>query len=178
MKIMYKPNEYEMKLIILYVIKNLRTSATYTVLDFVVSSSVDLNYFDLQHYIVNLIETENISELIIDNDKVYTLTPSGEETIGFFEKEIPFSVREKLTNNIIIINKRENAASEITADYLPINEREYMVKFNIKETNITLMSVEAYIGDKQRAKDICEYFKENTEKVYTDILNILNNTKK
>ena len=41
-----------------------------------------------------------------------------------------------------------------------------------------MMSVEAYIGDKQRAKDICEYFKENTEKVYTDILNILNNTDK
>ena len=58
MKTMYKPNEYEMKLIILYVIKNLKTSATYTILDYVVSSCVDLNYFDLEQYIGNLIETE------------------------------------------------------------------------------------------------------------------------
>ena len=33
MKTMYKPSEYEMKLIVLFVIQNLKTSATYTLLD-------------------------------------------------------------------------------------------------------------------------------------------------
>ena len=171
---MYKPNEYEMKLIILYVIKNLKTSATYTILDYVVSSCVDLNYFDLEQYIGNLIETENITELTIENEKVYSLTDSGEETIEFFETGIPFSIRERLNTVVALTNKRENAATEITADYLPINETEYCVKLNIKENNVTMLGLEVYIGDKQRAKDICEYIKKDTTKVYSDIISALN----
>ena len=85
-----------MNLIILYVISKLRTSATYTILDYIISPAADTNYFALQNYLEALIESENLSELTVDGEKIYSLTVSGEETIGFFADRIPPSVRDKL----------------------------------------------------------------------------------
>ena len=153
-KTIYKPDEYEMKLIILYVIQNLKISATYTILDYIISSTVDLNYFDLQNHIDNLIETDNIAELEIDDEKVYSITVPGEETIGFFRDRIPFSIREKLDAHIKeYINEKENSASEITSDYYPVNEDEYAVNLTIKENGVTMLNLEIYIGDKETAKN-------------------------
>lgn len=174
MKIMYKPSEYEMNLIILYVISNLKTSATYTILDYIVSQAVDVNYFALQDYLLALIESENLTELTLDGEKIYSLTVLGEETIGFFADRIPMSVRDKLGEHIRITNERENVSSEIACDYFPISENEYSVKLNIKENNVTMLNVEMYVGDAERAKRISNYFKANTASVYSDIVSLLN----
>ena len=174
MKVMYKPSEYEIKLIILFVIKNLRTSATYTILDYVISSSIDMNYFDLQQYIDNLIETDNITELTIDGERVFSLSRAGEETIGFFADRIPFSIRERLIEYVNITNKKKNVSSEITYDYYPISQTEYGVKMNIKENGVTMMKLDIYVGDKQSAKNICKRFADNTTEIYAGILAIIN----
>ena len=177
-KTIYKPDEYEMKLIILYVIQNLKISATYTILDYIISSTVDLNYFDLQNHIDNLIETDNIAELEIDDEKVYSITVPGEETIGFFRDRIPFSIREKLDAHIKeYTNEKENYSSEITSDYYPINENEYAVNFTIKENGVTMLNLEIYIGDKETAKNTSEYFLKNTNDVYMGIFDLINKRK-
>ena len=174
MKIMYKPNEYEMNLIILYVISKLRTSATYTILDYIISPAADTNYFALQNYLEALIESENLSELTVDGEKIYSLTVSGEETIGFFADRIPPSVRDKLDELIRKTNEKENASSEISADYFPVSETEYSVKLNIKENNITMLNVEMYVGDKERAKHICKVFSTGTARIYPEIISLIN----
>lgn len=175
MKIIYKPSEYEMNLIILYVVSNLKTSATYTILDYIISQTVDINYFALQNYLEALIESENLSELTVDGEKIYSLTTPGEETIGFFTDRIPLSVRDKLDEHIRITNERENASSEISSDFFPISENEYSVKLNIKENNVTMLNLEMYVGDRERAKRIKEHFATSTAKVYSDIIALINN---
>ena len=174
MRTMYKPSEYEMKLIVLYVIKYLRTSATYTILDYVISSVVDMDYFVLQEYIGTLMEVGDLAEFEIENDKVYSLTSSGEETIGFFTDKIPYSIREKLTERINVTNKEQNSANEITCDYYPINNTEYCVKFHMKENNVTMLALDVYIGDKETAKKASEYLLASTGDAYSKIMEIIN----
>jgi UDP-N-acetylglucosamine 2-epimerase len=118
---------------------------------------------------------EGLAELDIDNDKVYSLTASGEETIGFFADKIPYSIREKLTNCVNIINKEQNLANEITCDYYPINNTEYCVKFNMKENNVTMLSMDIYIGDKETAKRTSEYLLSDTAGAYSKIMEVINN---
>ena len=173
MRSMYKPSEHEMKLIVLFVIKYLRTSATYTILDYVISSVVDMDYFSLQEYISALMEVGDISELDIDNSKVYSLNPSGDETIGFFADKIPYSIREKLTECINATNKEQNSATEITCDYYPINNTEYSVKFTMKENNVTMLALDVYIGDKETAKKVSEHFLSNTSDAYSKIIELI-----
>ena len=173
MKSIYKPTEYEMKLIVLYVISKLKTSATYTILDYVISSVVDMNYFALQEYILNLIEVGDIAEVEIEKSSVYTLNASGEETIGFFEGKIPFSIREKLDVMVKKVNDNANPSNKTEVDFYPLNEKEYGVKFTLKEDNITMLSLDVYIGDRENAKKVCNYFKQNTNDVYSKILGIV-----
>lgn len=170
MKTMYKPSEYEMKLIVLFVIQNLKTSATYTLLDYVISSVVDMNYFDLELYIRNLIEVGDLSEMEIESQRVYSLNPSGEETIGFFESKIPFSIRERLLQYVKDVNEKANVSNEISTDYYPINENEYGVVLNITENNVTMLKLDVYVGDKENAKKVAEYFKANVNDVYKNIM--------
>ena len=80
----YKPDDYETKLIILYSIKNLRQSPSYAVLGQVVTGSADINYFEMQHYIEELLSLKTIEEYKVDNENVYSLTQSGEEMCEFF----------------------------------------------------------------------------------------------
>lgn len=174
MKTMYKPDDYEMNLIVLYVISKLKTSATYTILDYIVSLTVDINYFALQDYLRALIESENISEHSVDGEKIYSLTPEGSETIGFFADRIPLSLRDRLDGNILEINRRENVSSSIACDYFPINEREYSVKLDIKENDITMLNIEMYVGDRERAKKLSRYLSNNTGEIYSQIISLIN----
>ena len=163
-----------MNLIILYVISGLKTGATYTILDYIVSRTVDINYFALQNYLEALIESENLTELTVDGEKIYSLTVSGEETIGFFSDRIPMSIRDRLDEYVRETNEKENVSSEIVADYFPINEKEYSVKLNIKENDVTMLNIELYVGDRERARLISEHFAKNTTQVYSQIISIIN----
>lgn len=174
MKSMYKPNEYEMNLIILYTVLHLKTGATYTILDYIVSRTVDINYFALQSYLEALIDSENLAELTVDDKKIYSLTTAGEETIGFFADRIPPSIRDRLDEYVREINKKENVSSDISCDYYPISEREYSVKLNIKENDVTMLNIELYVGDRERAKRISEHLKEHTTQVYSQIISLIN----
>ena len=174
MKSMYKPNEYEMNLIILYVISRLRVGATYTILDYIISRTVDINYFALEKYLEALIDTENLAELTVEGNKIFSLTESGAETIGFFADRIPMSIRDRLDSFILETNRKENESTKIQSDYFPINEKEYSVKLIIKENDVNMLDMELYVGDKQRAKKISEYMKKNTTQVYSSIVNMIN----
>ncbi len=173
MRTTYKPSEYEMKLIVLFVIRNLKTSATYTLLDYVISSVVDMNYFDLELYIRNLIEVGDLAEIKIENERVYSLNASGEETIGFFEGKIPYSIRERLDEYVKIVNKKANVANKISADYYPINEKEYGAILSIMENNATMLKLDVYVGDKETAKKTAEYFNNNVNEVYAKIMQMV-----
>ena len=81
MEYIYKPTEYEIKLIILYTIKSLKVSANYTLLDYVISSAANVNYFDLEQYIASLIDKNNLMEYEADGNIYFSITDSGEECI-------------------------------------------------------------------------------------------------
>ena len=100
----YKPDDYETKLIILYAIQNLKSSPTYNVLSQVVTGAADINYFEIQVYIDELVGLKSIEEYIVDTETVYTLTPSGEEMCEYFSRSIPASIRQKIEDSAYAIN--------------------------------------------------------------------------
>ena len=169
----YKPDDYETKLIILYSIKNLKQSPTYAVLGQVVTGSADINYFEIQHYMEELTELKTIEEYMVDGQNVYSLTQAGEEMCEFFSSRIPGSIRQKIEDAAYEINNDKSRENRVYANYIPINEQEYKVNCGIMEDNIKLLDFEMYAGSKERAKKICEYFKENTSSFYTEVVALI-----
>lgn len=166
----YKPDDYETKLIILYSIQNLKQSPSYQTLSQVVTGSCDVNYFEIQQYIDELSELKSIEDYFLDGEIVYSLTDSGEEMCEFFAVRIPASVRQKIEDKASEINNDKSNENKVYANYIPINENEYKVNCGIMENNVKLLDFEMYAGPKDRAKKICEYFKEHTRDFYTDII--------
>ncbi len=172
---LYKPDEYEAKLIILFALQNLKKSPKYQVLSEVVSQSVDVQYFELEQYLKSVIEIGSVEEFIIDEEFVYSLTKLGEETCEYFSSRIPASVREKIINASREINNDTSDLNKVYADYIPINELEYKVVCGIMENGVKLLDFEMYAGEKEKAKKICRYFKADTRGFY---MNIVDNIEK
>ena len=78
MEYLYKPTDYEIKLIILYAVKSLKIGASYTILDYVISSSANVNYFELEQYIKSLLSSGNIVEVATETENIFSITESGE----------------------------------------------------------------------------------------------------
>lgn len=173
MNFRYRPTEQEIKLMILYIISSLRVNATYTLLDYIIVRSADVNYFELEQHIRALIESGNISELEVEGKLIFSLTDSGEETAGFFAERIPYSVREKIDAAVIEVNKKESGANVVSADYFPITEGQYKVECAIVEEHVTLLKFEVYAGPVERAKEMTRYIRNNTAQVYRDMMTAL-----
>ena len=167
---LYKPDDYETKLVILYALKNLKQSPNYPTLSQVVSQSVDVQYFELQEYLHSLIDIKSVEEFKIGDEFVYTLTRMGEETCEYFSSRIPASVRDKIAAAASEVNNDTSDINKVYADYIPINEAEYKVVCGIMENNVKLLDFEMYAGGKDRAKKICRYFKEHTNEFYMNIV--------
>ena len=174
MEFTYKPTDYEIKLIILYAVKALKIDANYTILDYVISSSANVNYFELEQYIKNLMDSGNLKERMVGQDNIFSITESGEETLSFFSNKIPGSIMERLDDMISSVNREALSGNKIHVDYYPINENEYTVKISIEEDKKVLMNMEFYAGPKERAKDISLYLKANTEEFYKKVAEVIN----
>ena len=173
MEFTYTPTEYEIKLMVLYTVKNLKVASNYTMLDFVISSSADVNYFELERYITDLMSTQNLTSYSADGDKFYAITEAGEETVGFFERKIPGSIRLKLKDKIDEINRENARGNKIFADYIPINENEYSVKLSLEDNGAVILNLEFYAGPKERASEICTYLRKNTTEFYKAFMELV-----
>ena len=173
MEFMYQPIEFELQLSVLYVIKNLKTKATGPLLHSIIGSVAKTNFFEIGHVVSLLIESKNLKKMMIDNETAYIITDNGEVTIGYFYKEIPFSMREKLLDEVYKVNKKIKFESEIIADIEPISERIFMTKCEINEGGEKLLGLELNVGSREMAKKCSEYFKEHYEEIYTKIVTIM-----
>lgn len=175
----YRPDEMEIKLMLLYIIKNLKVEVTYTLLDYTIKDLAELNYFELKHYIDALTSTSAVKELETgDGNLIYTITNTGEETVDFFSDKLPFTIRETLNERIRHINKVHNTANEIKVDYYPVCCDEYAVKFEITENNIPMLKLEFYAGSRERAKELAMYINENPDTAYAELFECINKLKK
>ncbi len=173
MEYAYKPSDYEIKLIILYAVKSLNADASYTLLDYVISSAANVNYFELERYIESLIASSNITEREEGGEKIFSITDAGEETLGFFSNKIPGSIMARLDEKISSVNRREASGNKISADFYPVMGNEYAVKFSLEEGGVVLLSFEMYAGSKERAKEICRYLKNDTADFYAKINGVI-----
>ena len=67
----------EDKLIILYVLKEIKTSLTREQVALIIIENLQIGYFDIQLYIDDLIKDEFLTTLDYDGKSVLTLSPHG-----------------------------------------------------------------------------------------------------
>ncbi|MBE7052827.1 MAG: DUF4364 family protein [Ruminococcaceae bacterium] len=174
MDFVYRPSEYELKLSVLFVVKNLKTSASAPIISEIISSVVETDFFELGHLTHTLVESENLEVFEIDSNKVFSITDTGEDTLKFFYNDIPFSVREKFIKKIDEVNRQVYLDSLVTAKVYPVNEKgETMVQCEINDLGERIFNLELTVGSFNVASSIAEKFKQNSEEIYQEIIKLL-----
>ena len=170
----YKTDDIsEIKLIVLFIIDRFGGKATRSFLTDTIMILGVANYFDMLHCLSSL-EKNGLIEIIVGSDlSVFVISSKGEQTLNFFEGRIPFSVREKIIGIIESIFWQDRHQTRVIADFTAVNEKQFTVKCAILESKTTLFSVELGVSTRERAKEVCDHFRNNSQKIYLDIIDAM-----
>jgi predicted transcriptional regulator len=163
----------EVKLIILFILKNINMPLSHAQLTEIVMKDSLMNYFILHQYLSELVSFNQIKVSEESGKQIYDITAEGRQTLEFFENRIPYSIREKILITIINTKREFIKAREILSDYTPRNENEFFVECKIIENDAPLINLSLIVGTKAQAKSICEYWKTNAEQAYLKIISAL-----
>lgn len=161
------------KLLILYIIKNIPQALNNTQLTELILDKGFMNYFLLQQYLVELTEGELIK--LEDSTMKYQLLQKGENMLELFKGKIPERIIQELNHEFNNIEKVIVKQTEVIGDYYKKENKQYTVNLKLVENDETLFSLYFDVATEEQSKKITNIWKENTQSIYENILELFIN---
>lgn len=158
------------KLIVLYMLKKIDFSMTNTQISNFILDQGYTTYFTLQSVLAELTEAGLIHQETIQNTSFYTITPEGEETIGFFGNKISRSIRDDVDKYLKENKMQLRNEVSVIADYYRNTVGEYSVRCRVKEKNSDLIDLTLCVPEEAQAKAICKQWQKKCQTVYEYIM--------
>lgn len=165
--------QVENKLILLYLIEKLGVPAGNIHLIRLVLENKLMNYFLLQQCLNELCEGGFLSQATVEGRTFYKMTPAGKQALDFFTGHIPSGIRSIINSISVKAKDRIKSETHITADFIPENENKYTVRLKVDEDSFTLIDLVLAVGTRNDAKAICENWKNNSQKIYSEFIESL-----
>lgn len=160
----------ENKLSILYYISCLDIPLTNSqITEFFLEKDL-MNYFDLQQYLSELVNSEHLNYLEARNIHFYSITPRGLETLAFFKERISKPLRESIEEYAQANQNRFKKESQLTSDYKKIGNQNYEVVCRVMEGEIVLLELRLNVVNVRQAKTICNNWKAKAPEIYKSIM--------
>ncbi|MCI8518588.1 MAG: DUF4364 family protein [Clostridia bacterium] len=67
--------------------------------------------------------------------------------------------------------------SAIKAEFIPLSEKQFIVKCKIIENNVTIFEVQTLASSREQAVKIVKNWEENTNEIYPKVIELLNKEK-
>ncbi len=158
------------KLIVLYMLKKIDFSMTNAQISNFILDQGYTTYFTLQSVLAELTEAGLIHQETIQNTSFYTITPEGEETIGFFGNKISRSIRDDVDKYLKENKMQLRNEVSVIADYYRNTVGEYSVRCRVKEKNSDLIDLTLCVPEEAQAKAICKQWQKKCQTVYEYIM--------
>ena len=164
----------ENKLIILYLIEKMDLPLSRSqITDYIIQSEF-MDYYTLQQSLGDMVDGGYLDSTTDNNTTRYTLTEEGLQTLEYFEKHIPYSIRNKINQYIKENRKDIKRAFENTATFFPNAENdEFLVKCGVYEEGRVLMELSISVDTREQARLIQNNWKANAKTLYGDIVRLL-----
>ena len=165
----------ENKVLILYLLNKLPDGIKNDNLYKIVSSANNMNYFYFQELLTDLIESNFVGSFAKEEDTFVKITSNGQNALTLTKSLLPGIL--KLKADTVFKDELSNIAeqSSIITEYVPKDEKNYTVKCKIVEKNEIIFEVSTFAGSRDRAKQICDNWKNNAHTIYPKIIDILLN---
>jgi hypothetical protein len=163
----------ENKLILLYIIDKINMSVSNLQLTKVVLENKFMNYFTLQQLLSELCESNFLGNVDSDGKEAFVITESGKQTLSFFENLIPPGIKGRIDSTITDIKRSIKTELLITADFISENDKDFLVDLKINEEFFSMIELKLTVGTKNDARLICNNWKDYSQEIYSDIINVL-----
>ena len=163
----------EGKLLILYILDKISKPITNSGLLKLTLDIQEINYFYLQQFLSDLVESKFVVNYKIESHSVYEITDEGRKVLHLTESLLPGIIKLKLDTSIK--NNFEDAKNElsVTAEYFPESENKYNIKCKIIEGYSPIFEISLFAGSKEQAKVIAQNWKQNSFSLYPQIIKLL-----
>ena len=165
----------EHKLILLYILDKIDIPMNNSEITQFVLENNYMNYFLIQQYLSELIESKFIKIIIVNGKECYRVSKLGKDTLNYFINRIPNSLKKKIDNKYKKRKEDLIKESQITATYFKKDESQYIVNLKVIENNITLFNLSLNVVSNKQAKKICENWKRKPDFIYERIIDLLIN---
>lgn len=161
------------KLLILYILQKINHSVSYKELLELVISISDMNYFDFQQYLQDLLDDNFINKYIKNDEEIFELTDEGKTALELTIDMLPGIIKLKIDSSFKEKYNKIKDELSVYAKYTPLTETNFTVNCKIIENNQIVFNIETYADSKSQAKQIVNNWNKNADKIYPEILKIL-----
>ena len=163
----------EGKVLILYILNNLKDPITNNELYKLVLLTEEMNYFYFQQFLFDLIERKDVSSYETDGKTLYNITDAGKYTLSLTSDIIPGIVKFNIDNKMKKELEEINEEASITSEFIPQSENDFTVICKITEKHKTIFEIQTFAGSREQAQAISDNWKTNAINIYPKILDML-----
>ena len=161
------------KMIILYMLKKVTFPLSNSQITNFLLDHEYTTYFHIQQTIHDLMDTHLILERKQGNSICYEITPEGQKTLSYFEKNMSDSIRLEVDSYILEKGYEMRNENSITAEYYRTPEQEYTVQLGVLEKNAPLIQLKITVPTEEMAKNLCHIWPKRSQEIYASVMTSL-----
>jgi len=165
-------NKFEIKVFMLYLLKNIGEPLDITTIGEVVLQDAFVNHFDFYLCFADLLDAGQIEELEGEGEKLYAISPTGMLTVDEVQGAVFASIREKALRSAQRLLALKRTGNRISCS-LEEKENGYTLKASIVDNEKTLLGLETFVTDKEYAEKMKSNFDERAEVIYKGVMALL-----
>lgn len=164
------------KLALLFLLNELGVRCTAEQMNMIEGDYDFLHYFNLRLSIDDMLESGLIDwRYAPDGNKAYGITEKGKVSLTHFQRDIPFSMRRRMSADAAQLKRIVRTESEYVSEYRKVAEGQYIVELRALEAGVALMEVRLNLPTLQQAVAISDAWSQNAGRIYQLLLQPLNN---
>lgn len=161
------------KMIVLYMLKRCEVPLSKSqIYDFILEKEYT-TFLTLQEVFSELAASELITEKTVGNRTYLEITPSGDETLGFFGNRINPSIKQQVDEYLKTNSMKLRNEASILGDYRKTGDNEYVAHLVAKENGQNLMELNLSVPTEEIAQSICNNWQDKNQDVYKFLIETL-----
>ena len=172
---MFSDNSEELaqnKLLLLYIIKESTYNFTKNQLTEFILEKNYMNFFLIQQYLSELIDSDFIELVENGNEEQYNLLEKGNIALDYFINKIPEKIKKDLEAEFQSQRIQQKKETQVLTEYYQREDGQYVVNLKLVENGDTLFSLYLNVATADQAEIISHSWKERTDFIYSETIKL------
>ena len=164
-------DKLDIKFLILYITARLAGPVDFTTLAELSFCDEGVSYFDFAEALAELVETQHLA---VGEDERYAITEQGQRNGAICESSLAFSVRQRCEANLAQVNAILRRDAQIRTETFPREDGGGVtLRLILDDDKGNLMTLDMLTVSQDQASRLAERFREQPERLYQKILQLL-----